>query len=160
MAPRAGLWGRAVCAAGDQPPRVLGDCYCSPSLTHSHLQQLSGARGLSVGLVLIICPWCSVCGPWPHPASLPGWSFHPGRALCSAPAAREQLRNSSGSHTEPGQVMLSPFHRWVAEDWRDADHKHLFILGAQLELCRAGDFTALEQALRGRCWHCRRGSSQ
>ena len=65
----------------------------------------------------------------------------------SAPAAQEHLRGSSGSRAEPGQVMLSPIYRWVVEDWRDADHKRLLILGAQLELRGAWDFTALGTAL-------------
>lgn len=75
------------------------------------------------------------------------------RAPCLALAARECLRGSSGSCAEPGQVMLSPIYRWVVEDWRDADHKRLLILGAQLELRRAWDFTALSTALEiGSAW--------
>lgn len=44
-------------------------------------------------------------------------------------------------------MMLSPIYRRVAEDWSDAAHKRLFVLGAQLELRRARDFTALGTAL-------------
>lgn len=43
--------------------------------------------------------------------------------------------------------MLSPIYRWVVEDWRDAARKRLLLLGAQLELRGARDFTALGTAL-------------
>lgn len=163
-----GQWHRGQ-GCGDGQSVQLGtsphECWVTAVAPHPSPTPTSSSSLGPGGFLWVLCSLSALGAQCVVPGltllhQLPGWSFHPPRALCSALAAREKLRHSSGSHTEPGQVMLSPFHRWVAEDWRDADHKHLFILGAQLELCRAGDFTALEQALRGRCWHCRRGSSQ
>lgn len=122
--------------------------YRSPSLTRSHLCQLPRGTLLSAGA-------CSLSALGAQRAALASFSspaaereLFPLRGL---PARLRQYRNvlrgSSRSRAELGQVMLSPIYRWVVEDWRDADHKRLLILGAQLEPHRAWDFTALGTAL-------------